>query len=235
MTTHHQATSQIRIVQCWDDGVLDDIRLTELLRRHGATATFNLNPGLHGSSRSEPWRYKEIKDVQRLARAELVSVYDGFTIANHTVSHPWPLKIPLSDWRAEVFDGRRHLQDIFQQPILGFAYPFGQHDEATAAVVAEAGHSYARTCKNATPCHPATNAFFQPTDCHHADPDFWERYEQAKSAGSSVFYFWGHSFEFLNDADWDAYEAKLKRFNQDPEATWGELPDLFPNGSATAC
>jgi len=41
----------MKIVQCWDDGVNDDIRLTELLRRHCAKATFNLNPGTHKAER----------------------------------------------------------------------------------------------------------------------------------------------------------------------------------------
>jgi peptidoglycan/xylan/chitin deacetylase (PgdA/CDA1 family) len=219
----------IQIVQCWDDGVLDDIRLCEILRAHGAKASFNLNPGLHGATRSAPWRYKECKDVSRLATSELTSVYEGFTIANHTVSHPWPLKIPITEWRAEVFDGRKQLQDIFQQPILGFAYPYGQHDEATAAVVAEAGHTYGRAVLNATPCHPSPDRFRQPTDCHHAAPDFWEIFERAKAAGATVFYFWGHSYEFLTEEDWQAYTNKLIRFNADPDIVWADLPAIFPS------
>ena len=174
----------IQILQCWDDGVLDDIRLCEILRAHGAKASFNLNPGLHGATRSAPWRYKECKDVSRLATSELISVYEGFTIANHTDSHPWPLKIPITEWRSEVFDGRKQLQDLFQQPILGFAYPYGQHDEATAAVVAEAGHTYRHAVLKTTPCHPSPDRFRQPTDCHHVAPDFWEIFERAKTAGA---------------------------------------------------
>jgi hypothetical protein len=42
---------RIRIVQCWDDGVEDDIRLCALLRSLGAKATFNLNAGLHGTTK----------------------------------------------------------------------------------------------------------------------------------------------------------------------------------------
>jgi peptidoglycan/xylan/chitin deacetylase (PgdA/CDA1 family) len=103
----------IQIVQCWDDGVLDDIRLCEILRAHGAKASFNLNTGSHDVTRSTPWKYRDCKDVIRLARGELTSVYEGFTIANHTVSHPWALKISVSQWRAEVLDGRKQLQDIF--------------------------------------------------------------------------------------------------------------------------
>ena len=36
----------MRVVQSWDDGMVDDVRLTGLLRRYRAKAAFNLNPGL---------------------------------------------------------------------------------------------------------------------------------------------------------------------------------------------
>ncbi len=217
----------MKIIQCWDDGVEDDIRLCEILRTHHAKASFNLNPGLHKATRSFSWRYKDCKDVRHLALGELCSVYAGFTIANHTVTHPKPLEIPLDEWRAEVVDGRMQLQDIFQQPVYGFAYPYGDHDAATSAVVAEAGHIYGRTCENATPCHPAGDPFRQPTDCHHAAPDFWDRYEQAKSTGAEVFYFWGHSYEFITEQDWIVYTEKLLRINADPDAVWADLPGIF--------
>jgi hypothetical protein len=67
----------MRVVQSWDDGVVDDVRLTELLRRYQPTATFNLNPGLHQRQRSFSWRYGD-KEVWRLGVDELVEVYAGF-------------------------------------------------------------------------------------------------------------------------------------------------------------
>lgn len=43
----------LKVVQCWDDGVVKDIRLAEILRKYKAKATFNLNPGFHGEDRVE--------------------------------------------------------------------------------------------------------------------------------------------------------------------------------------
>ncbi|MBT3194592.1 MAG: hypothetical protein HN341_18755, partial [Verrucomicrobia bacterium] len=40
----------MRIMQCWDDGDVDDIRLVEILKKHGAKATFNICPGANGES-----------------------------------------------------------------------------------------------------------------------------------------------------------------------------------------
>jgi peptidoglycan/xylan/chitin deacetylase (PgdA/CDA1 family) len=217
----------IKIVQCWDDGVEDDIRLCEILRAHGAKASFNLNPGLHGSVRGGAWRYKDVKDVRRLAWRELPAVYKGFTVANHTTSHPWPTKVSAGQWQREVREARKALQDHFQQPVSGFAYPYGDFDDAVAETVREAGHVYARTCHNATPCLPAADPMKLPSDCHHAATDFWDRYAKAKAAGAPAFYFWGHSYEFLGEADWSAFGAKLARFNADSDAVWADLPDLF--------
>lgn len=217
----------MKIVQCWDDGVEDDIRLCEILREHGAKASFNLNPGLHGSTRSEPWRHKGIKDVRRLALSELPATYDGFTIANHSLSHPWATRIPAREWKHEVDEGRRRLQDIFQQPVDGFAYPYGDSNAEACKIVREAGHAYARTCQNVTPCFPPQDPMQFSPDSHHAAADFWERYEKAKSLGAPVFYFWGHSYEFITESDWFAFSEKLVRLNADPDACWADLPELF--------
>ena len=217
----------LKVVQCWDDGVHDDIPLIEILRKYGARASFNLNPGLNKDKR-EGWYNQNLqKEVLRLARSELRAVYEGFTIANHTVSHPRPLEIPLEQWRQEVVDGRKRLQDFFQQPVLGFAYPFGDFNDATAAVLREAGHVYGRTTKKATPCLPVENAMIFHSDCHFLDEHFWERYAQAKQSPAQVFYFWGHSYELHKPQRWTDFEACIQKIATDPESEWAELPELF--------
>lgn len=215
------------MVQCWDDGVNDDIRLIEILRKHGAKASFNLNPATHQTERQGSFSERWGKTIQRLSRGELRSVYEGFTIANHSMTHPQPTQIPLAQWRGEVVDARKILQDWFQQPVLGFVYPFGGHDDATAEVVRAAGHAYARTTKNATPCFPPADAMKLAADCHFHTEDFWTRYEQAKASKCGVFYFWGHSYELCTEAQWTAFDAKIARITADPDAEWAELPELF--------
>ncbi|MEX2606236.1 MAG: polysaccharide deacetylase family protein [Kiritimatiellia bacterium] len=218
----------MKVVQCWDDGVNDDIRLIEILRKHGAKASFNLNPATHRSTRQGDFSERFGKRIERLARPELNAVYDGFTIANHTMSHPRPLEIALEEWRGEVFDARKQLQDWFQQPIHGFVYPYGGNDAATAAVVREAGHCYGRTTANATPCVPSADPMRQPADCHFLSDKFQDRYDLAKASGCGVFYFWGHSFELCRNEQWTAFEAVIKGIKDDPESEWAELTDVFP-------
>jgi peptidoglycan/xylan/chitin deacetylase (PgdA/CDA1 family) len=218
---------RIRIVQCWDDGVEDDIRLCELLRDAGARASFNLNAGLHSARRGEPWLYREVKEVRRLAKSELAGIYEGFTVANHTMTHPWPEQTGAKDWAREVKDGRAKLQDWFAQEVEGFAYPYGQFPAHAVDAVGCAGHSYGRTCLNATPSVPTADPLRLAPDAHFRNPELWTRYLLAKEAGAEAFYFWGHSYEMVEEADWSAFARLLRCFNDDPDAEWGNLPDLF--------
>lgn len=213
------------VVQCWDDGVASDARLTGILRRHGAKATFNLNAGRHETERkSAGWAHRNVP-VERLGLNEMKSVYDGFTIANHSLTHPSLAKIPIEAARREILEGRDRLQQFFEQPVLGFAYPNGSYDDGVMEAVLEAGHIYARTTGSVEhPFPPERPMAFHPC-CHFLVPDFWTRYEKARSGG--VFYFWGHSYEIISEPMWTAFEEMIARITADPDARWGHLPDLF--------
>ncbi len=215
----------MRVAQSWDDGVVDDIRLTELLRRYGATSTFNLNPGLHRPQRSFGWRYGH-KDVWRLGRDELVSVYAGFEIANHSLSHPNLPDLPSAELEWEVGESRRILQNWFQQPIRGFCYPFGGCNPAVREVVRAAGHIYARTVTEIELLFPPTDPMALGVSCRFQDPAFWTLYERARAA-DGVFCFWGHSYELIGDAMWADLENKIARISADPVAEWVNLEVLF--------
>lgn len=212
------------VVQCWDDGVTTDARVAEICRRHSARATFNLNAGRHETRRKPGWKYKDT-DVGFLGWDEMRDVYAGFTIANHSLTHPDLAKIPAADARREIVEGRERLRQFFGQPVLGFAYPFGTYNETVMGLLREAGHVYARTVKNVeSPFPPADAMAFHPC-CHFLAPDFWDRYEKARPGG--VFYFWGHSYEIVTDTMWTAFEDQIARISADPRSRWGELVNLF--------
>ena len=191
------------VVQCWDDGVTTDARLARICRRNGAKATFNLNAGQHEAKRKAVWAYKGT-DVGRLGWSEMRAVYDGFTIANHSLTHPSLAQIPLDAARRDISEGRDRLQQFFGQPVRGFAYPNGSYNEEVMAAVREAGHVYARTTLNVPLPFPPENAMAFHPCCHFLAPDFWARYENAKPGG--VFYFWGHSYEMITEAMWTEFE-----------------------------
>ncbi len=214
----------MKIVQCWDDGVEDDIRLIDILRRHGAKASFNLNPGLHQADRGQGWRYKDKKSVFRLAKSELVEVYDGFLIANHTVSHPRLQNIPLDQAEREIREGREQLEQIFGYEITGFAYPFGTYNEDVQQIIRQTGHLYARTVKNVDRAFPPADPTAFHPHSHFREPDFWQKFE-AERARDGVFYFWGHSYELCTEEEWATFEDQIRRLSA--VGGWANLPDLF--------
>lgn len=206
---------KMRVVQCWDDGVTQDARLAEILRKHGAKATFNLNAAFHQAQRANG----------KLGWDEMRGVYAGFTIANHSLTHPSLPAIAPEAARREITEGRARLQDFFGQPVLGFAYPFGTYNEAVMELVRAAGHVYARTVVNVEqPFPPADPMAFHPC-CHFLANDFWARYEKARAGG--VFYFWGHSYELVDDNMWSAFDDLIARISADTAARWADVADLF--------
>ncbi|MDF3129660.1 polysaccharide deacetylase family protein [Kiritimatiellaeota bacterium B1221] len=216
----------MKVVQCWDDGITADIRLIEILRKYNATATFNLNAARHSPQRKPGWEYKGTQ-VTALGGDELVSVYEGFTIANHSLNHPHLEAIPVEEARYEISENRKQLQDIFQQPIDGFAYPYGTYNDAVKELLKEEGHVYGRTVKNALPTLPAPEGpfAFHPT-CKFNAEDFQEKFEQAKTQGG-VFYFWGHSYELITEKMWEDFDACIAGISADPDCEWVEICDLF--------
>ncbi len=218
--------SIVTVVQCWDDGVTADVRLIDILRRHGAKATFNLNAGLHEKQRKLGWIHKGT-EVERLGWDEMREVYEGFTIANHSLTHLHLEQEAIEMARRDIVEGRDRLQQFFGQPVLGFAYPYGSYSEAVMKLVCEAGHVYARTTRDVDCPFPVENAMAFHPCCRFLAPDLWSRYENAKKCG--VFYFWGHSYEMITETMWGAFEEMIERISADPRACWGSVADLFDN------
>jgi peptidoglycan/xylan/chitin deacetylase (PgdA/CDA1 family) len=218
------ATPQVRLVNCWDDGVTDDIRLIEILRQHGATGSFNLNAGLHRNERYSGWKFKDTKEVFKLALPELPQVYAGFTVANHTLTHPWLTRISPEEARQNINDGRDALEQIFGYRIEGFAYPFGDQNAAVREMVRAAGHLYARAVETTATVLPQDDPMDFKGSCHFLAPDFWERFDAVRRDGG-VFYFWGHSYELITEDDWRDFDRKIARLGEHGE--WVSLPSLF--------
>ena len=213
-----------KVAQCWDDGVVNDIQVAEICRRHGAKATFNLNPGLHQAVRIVRGKHQDF-DVERLGNREFKSVYEGFELASHTMTHPWPSKIEPELFRQEAVDARKYIEDLVQREQRGFAWPFGDAPDACAEILREEGFAYGRTTKNVADILENADLMKLPAHCHFADPDFDQIWEAAKKTG--VFYFWGHSYEMKDDPVlWKRYEEQIRLISADPEALWVNVVDL---------
>ncbi len=214
-----------KIIQTWDDGLVDDIRLTEILRRHGARATFCLNPGLYLQERSFGW-FHDGREVRRLAADELCRVYEGFEICSHSMTHPCLTDISPEQLQWEVRASREALEAIFQRPVLGFCYPFNAYNDAVVLAVRAAGYLWARGNQHLEKVFPPVDPFAFHSSCHFLDPELDERYRRA-GEGDGVFFFWGHSCELNDEAKWEDFERLIARLSSDPGTRWSFIADLF--------
>ena len=219
----------MRIMQCWDDGDVDDIRLVEILKKHGAKATFNICPGGIKSERRVAHNFGGKYDVYRLTLDEMPEVYAGFCIGGHTMTHPL-LSLIDPDWAlTELVECKKYIANHFGQSDCGMAYPCGRYDDAVKELVRQAGYLYARTVGNVDLKLNTDDPMALHTNCHFLAPEFWTKFEAVKAIDGD-FYFWGHAFELMGDDDrWRELDAMIGRLTDDPATEWIDVRDLFIN------
>ncbi len=193
----------------YDDGVIQDVRLSELFNRYGVKATFNLNSGLDSGS----WWEREGAKIRRLSLEEMRPVYAGHEIAVHSSTHPHLEELDERRLYAELYDDRKTLAARFGCAVEGMALPFGSWNEAVRSAIEKLGFRYCRT----TVSH---HSFALPEDlltwgatCHHKDPLLPALAGQFRETEQelALFYVWGHSFEFDMQQNWQVMEDFLQK------------------------
>ena len=193
----------------YDDGVVQDIHLMDILDRHGLKATFNINTGLYLPEDVTRERY-----YGRMTLPESLKLYinSGHEVAVHGLTHPYLEKLEADEILTEILDDRKNIEQQYGTFARGMAYPFGTYSEGVIDALEKCGICYGRTVKNTQGFgFPANWLEWHPT-CHHNDPKLMELAQ--RFAESSVwhmgdnwlFYLWGHSYEFDNRDNWDVIE-----------------------------
>lgn len=187
----------------YDDGVVQDEKLVEIINPYGIKCTFNLNSDFIGSKNH--WKYKNL-EVTYLDPKKAKSIYAGHEIAVHTCSHPHLEQLARPDILQEIQADRQKLQELFSRHVSGMAYPFGTYNDTVLSVLRECGILYSRTVVS-------THSFAPPPDplewhftCHHKDPALMELAEQfcrLETEAPAIFSVWGHSYEFEGDDNFD--------------------------------
>ena len=134
-------------MQCWDDGDVDDIKLVEILKRHKAKATFNINPGGWKSER-HVGHVRNGYEVWKLSLDEMKDVYKGFRVAGHTMTHPILTKIDPKWAMTELVECKKYIEENFGFKEMGMAYPCGPYNDAVKELVRKAGYLYSRVVEN---------------------------------------------------------------------------------------
>jgi peptidoglycan/xylan/chitin deacetylase (PgdA/CDA1 family) len=126
----------------FDDGYADfRERAMPLLERYGMTATVYVVSDRLG--RTNDWDLDAPQlglmtpdDVRAAAAA-------GHEVGSHGANHIHLTGATPEQLRQETAGSRATLEDVLQQPVRGFCFPYGDHDDAAVAAVEAAGYAYA--------------------------------------------------------------------------------------------
>lgn len=206
----------------YDDGVIADKRMVEILNKYGIKCTFNIS--------------SQILNIPgRLTNEEVLEVYKGHEIAAHGQYHKALADIATPLAVLDVINGKKELEDLTSQRIIGMAYASGSFNDDVVDILDKCGIKYCRTTHS-------TKEFFIPNDwlrldptCHHNDPELMDlarqfleeqpAYYWARHA--KLFYLWGHSYEFDNDSNWEVLEEFCKYVSNRDDIWYCTNRELF--------
>ncbi len=186
----------------YDDGVVQDLRLIELMNRYGLKCTFNLNSELLGKGGMLNREGQRIMHY-KMRPEDVRGIYEGHEVAVHTLTHPNLTGLDEAEVIRQVEQDRKNLEELMGYPIVGMAYPCGgvNNDDRVAAIIREnTGVRYCRTITSTDSFAPQTNLYrFNPTVSHLCGWDhlmeIGRRFVETDPAERPLLYVWGHSYE----------------------------------------
>ena len=201
----------------YDDGVGQDIRLLGYLKKYGVKCTFNI---CSGNFCPEEQAAPETRETRKLSRQECLELYDSplVEIASHAAHHNVLTTVPESVAMQETISDRMALEDMFDRPVRGFAYPCSCHSPEVIDILRHAGFCYARGGSDDHNIRlPRDYMKWMPT-CRHRDPDLMQVADHFLSAqlryqGPLLFMLMGHSYEFDQAGNWHVMENFLEKMS----------------------
>ena len=121
----------------YDDGVIEDERLVEIMRRHGIKGTFNINSKNLGGAGGRCLPTEILKKVYG----------DDMEIALHGFNHLSLARVTHDLAIRDVVADRDNLERTFGRIIRGMAYANGSYSDDVVAMLRLAGVVYSRTTK----------------------------------------------------------------------------------------
>lgn len=187
----------------YDDGVIFDKRLIEIMDRNGLKGTFNINSGLFAAS-----------NVRRMSKEAALELYrdSGHEVAVHGKYHRSLAEYADPVVLDDVLNDRAALEAMFDRIVTGMAYANGSYSDRVVELIEGCGIEYARTTKSTETFAIPNDWLRLPATCHHKNPrlmelahKFVEEPEKLNNV-PRLFYLWGHSYEFEDNDNWHIIE-----------------------------
>lgn len=195
------------VIFSYDDGRTTDIKLVNIFDKYGVKGTFNLVTG--DLLNDDP------KDDIHLKKKDAVELFKNSVheVALHGHTHPFFDLLPNGITAYEVIKSREIMEDLFERPIRGMAYPNGavmgdgRYSDEIVMLMKNCGIAYARTTDNVNNFRMCGDWLRMGCTCHHNEPKLMElakKFAETKvDRIPRLFSVWGHSFEFEQNNNWD--------------------------------
>jgi peptidoglycan/xylan/chitin deacetylase (PgdA/CDA1 family) len=136
------------VVITFDDGRDDAVAAVEHLVSNGLAATVYVATGMIGLQ----------GHVDESALRHLVRLPE-IVVGAHSVTHPRLNEVRDAVARREIVDSKKRLEDVTQESIRSFAYPYGEFNKRVRQIVIDSGFESAAAVRH---------AFSRPGDDHFA-------------------------------------------------------------------
>lgn len=185
----------------YDDGNREgDKRLVEIFDKYGVKGTFHLNSGGMDGERN-------------ISASEAKELYKNHEISCHSKTHPFLENLPANVIAEEIMEDRRALEEISGNVVRGMSYPMGSYSDRAIEVLKNCGIEYSRTTVKTMGFKPPEDFMKWHPTCHHKEDleMLLEKFLNLKFSTLPVFYIWGHSYEFVNEDNFDKMESFLEK------------------------
>ena len=199
----------------YDDAVVQDIRLIELLNKYNLKCTFNVNSELLGMAHTLTRENLRIAHY-KIQPQDVKRIYEGHEVAVHTLTHPHLPPLEEDEIIRQVEQDRLNLSELVEYEVVGMAYPGGgvNNDDRVAEIIKNnTGVKYSRTITFTHNFETQENLYrFNPT-VYHLDFDkmmeLGEKFIALTPDKPQIFSIMGHSYEMDFRSD---YWVKLEEF-----------------------
>lgn len=131
-----------RVALTFDDGYADfRENAMPLLARYGMTATVYVVTGRLG--RTNDWDGDAPQVPLMTADDVRAAAAAGHEVGSHGSTHLRLTEASPAQLEEEIAGSRAVLEDVLQRSVTGFCFPYGSHDDASAAAAEAAGYRYA--------------------------------------------------------------------------------------------
>ena len=217
----------------YDDGVLQDERLIGIFNKYGLKGTFNINSELLGQSGSLTID-NIVVDHTKCQKEDLRKIYYGHELAVHTLTHPNLTQLDEKEIIRQVEEDRLCLSQLVGYDVFGMAYPCGgtNNDERVAEIIRKHTNvKYSRTITSTYAFDLQHNLYrFNPT-VYHMEVDKMHELVKAfidlKPDKPSLFYVWGHSYEFDIYNTWEMFTDICKDLSNRDDVFYGTNRNVF--------